>query len=902
MPQWVHSFNLGQADRAVAPENRSAKVLGGKGASLARMSGLGLPVPPGFTIVTDACAHVLAKGGRFPRGLEAEVKAALARLEKTAGARFGGAKRPLLLSVRSGAAVSMPGMMDTVLNLGLNDQTVLGLAADSGDAEFAFGCYRRFIAMYATVVLGVPEEDFADCPPDAARAHLDAVARATGHAFPQDPWEQLWGAIRAVFLSWLNPRARAYRALHGLAEEGGTAVTVQAMVFGNRDARSATGVAHTRDPMTGENRLGGEYLPRAQGEELVAGRSTPLPLTGDERTLEKAMPAAFRALKRAAATLEAEYGQMQEIEFTIERGKLFLLQTRATKPSAAAAIRIAVELAQSHTITRAAAIVSIEPRSLERLLHPRLDPAARRDRLGRGLPAAPGAASGAIVFTAAEAMARAEAGERVLLVRAETSPEDIRGMHAAEGILTTRGGMTSHAAVVARGMGRPCIVGAGELAVDAAKGQLTARGRVFAAGSVLTLDGASGEVFAGSVATIEPELSPELATLLGWADAARRLKVRVNAETPEEVARARRFGAEGIGLARSEQMTRDPASLLALRRMILATGPEGRRQALRDLLPLQRAAFKRLFLAAAGWPVTVRLFDAPLHEFLPQGEAATRAFIAESGADATIVAERLAHLAETNPMLGHRGCRLGITYPEIYEAQARALLEAALDAEADSGARVAPEIMIPLAATGREVELVRSMIDGVAAAVASERGKQPAYSLGCMIELQRAALCAGELARAAAFFSFGTNDLTQTSWGLSRDDAAPLLQEYERRGVIAADPFVAFDRDGVGELMALATARGRVARPELLLGICGEHGGDPDAIAFCEQLKLDYVSCSPFRVLIARLAAAQAGIKSQPQTETRAGRAAPRRRSAAPTRKRPQAAKARARARRRPSA
>jgi len=884
MAKWVYSFGGGKADGRAGMRD----LLGGKGANLAEMSSLGLPVPPGFTITTEVCTWYYAHDSQYPDDLKAAVDAALGRVEAGVGAKFGDTANPLLVSVRSGARASMPGMMDTVLNLGLNDATVEGLARRSGDERFAWDSYRRFIQMYSNVVLGTDHYLFEELLEEAKRSRgvildtqLDAAAlrqlvadyRATverelGQPFPQDPHEQLWGAIGAVFGSWMNQRAITYRRLHGIPADWGTAVNVQAMVFGNMGEDCATGVAFTRDPSTGANIFYGEYLVNAQGEDVVAGIRTPQHLTlagkqANKSTLpamEEVMPEVFGQLDAVRRTLEAHYRDMQDIEFTVQQGRLYMLQTRAGKRTAAAAIRIAVEMVGEGLIDKAEAVRRVDPAALDQLLHPGLDPKAPRTVIGRGLPASPGAASGRVVFSADEAEALAQKGEAVILVRIETSPEDIHGMHAARGILTTRGGMTSHAAVVARGMGRPCVAGAGELRVDYKRQTLSAGGRTVAAGETITIDGTSGEVFVGEVPTVDPVLSGDFGTLMAWADSLRRLRVRANAETPEDARVAREFGAEGIGLCRTEHMFFAPERILAVRRMILADDETGRRAALDTLLPFQRADFVELFGIMAGLPLTIRLLDPPLHEFLPNSEAEIAEVAKASGVDAESMRVRIARLHETNPMLGHRGCRLGITFPEIYEMQARAIFEAAAEVDRAAPGSVLPEVMIPLAATKRELDILKDRIDAVAAEVFAAAGHSVAYLVGTMIELPRAALRAGDLAKTAEFFSFGTNDLTQTTFGLSRDDSANFLPEYERQGIVAVDPFVSLDIEGVGELISIAAERGRATRAGLKLGICGEHGGDPASIAFCETVGLDYVSASPYRVPIARLAAAQAAL------------------------------------------
>ena len=882
MTKWVYSFGAGHNEGRADMRN----LLGGKGANLAEMASIGLPVPPGFTITTELCTAFYDNGRKYPAELEEQVRAALARVEEAVGLRFGDAGAPLLVSVRSGARVSMPGMMDTVLNLGLNDETVAGLERASGDPRFAWDSYRRFIQMYGSVVLGVDHhrfeeiieaakldagvtEDTALSPEDWRRVvaeYKEMVEEERGGApFPQNPHEQLWGAIGAVFGSWMNPRANTYRRLHDIPANWGTAVNVQAMVFGNMGQDCATGVCFTRDPSTGEDVFYGEFLVNAQGEDVVAGIRTPQPLSRarakpGEVSMEEALPGAYAELLRVRETLERHYRDMQDIEFTVQQNTLYMLQTRNGKRTAAASLRIAVEMADAGLIDRTEAIKRVNPASLDQLLHPTLDPKAPRSLFSKGLPASPGAASGAAVFSADEAESRAAKGEAVVLVRIETSPEDIHGMHAARGILTTRGGMTSHAAVVARGMGRPCVAGAGGVQVDYGAQTLSAGGRTIRAGETVTIDGATGEVFAGPVAMIEPQLSGDFAKLMGWADAARRLRVRTNAETPLDAETARRFGAEGIGLCRTEHMFFDPQRIGAVRQMIMAHDESGRRAALAKLLPFQRQDFTELFRIMAGQPVTIRLLDPPLHEFLPHQDSELAEVAQALGQDMEQVRRRAADLAEANPMLGHRGCRLGITYPEIYEMQARAIFEGAIAAAKEAGEAPVPEIMIPLVGTRRELEITRAQVEKVAAQVFAEAGQSVDYLVGTMIELPRAALIADRIAEVADFFSFGTNDLTQTAFGLSRDDAGKFLPHYVEAGILPKDPFVSIDVEGVGALVQIASEKGRHTKNGLKLGICGEHGGDPASIAFCEQVGLDYVSCSPYRVPVARLAAAQAAL------------------------------------------
>jgi pyruvate,orthophosphate dikinase len=883
--KWVYRFGNGKAEGRADMRN----LLGGKGAGLAEMASLGLPVPPGFTITSEVCTYYYENGKTYPKDLRQQVEAALADVGRITGKTFGDSANPLLVSVRSGARASMPGMMDTVLNLGLNDATVEALAKKSGDQRFAYDSYRRFITMYSDVVLGFGHHHFeeildeykdkrgytldtdlsADDWVELVGRYQQRLQEEHGEPFPQEPEQQLWGAVGAVFGSWMNQRAITYRRLHHIPESWGTAVNVQAMVFGNMGETSATGVAFTRNPSTGDERLYGEFLINAQGEDVVAGIRTPQEITeaaraearSDKPSMERAMPQAFKELGRIYGVLERHYRDMQDLEFTVEQGKLWMLQTRAGKRTAKAALKIAVDLANEGLISRKEAISRIEPAALDQLLHPTIDPKAERKVIATGLPASPGAASGEIVFSSDEAEALKAKDKRVILVRVETSPEDIHGMHAAEGILTTRGGMTSHAAVVARGMGKPCVSGAGVLRVDYAAGSMSIAGQTFKAGDVITIDGSTGEVLAGLVPMTEPELSGEFATLMGWADAVRKLGVRANADTPNDARVALRFGAEGIGLCRTEHMFFDEARIRAMREMILADDEKTRRSALAKLLPMQRKDFVELFEIMRGLPVTIRLLDPPLHEFLPHSEQEVAEVAAAMGTDARKLADRARELHEFNPMLGFRGCRLALVYPEIAEMQARAIFEAADEAAKRTGKPVVPEVMVPLIATKAELDLVKARIDAIAEAVASERGTKVDYQVGTMIELPRASLRAGEIAQSAEFFSFGTNDLTQTTYGISRDDAASFLGTYVARGVLPSDPFVSIDREGVGELMRIGVERGRKMRPKLKMGICGEHGGDPASVAFCHEIGLDYVSCSPFRVPIARLAAAQAALR-----------------------------------------
>lgn len=892
MTQYVYRFGGGVSDgRGADGQTLGKELLGGKGANLDGMASIGLPVPPGFTISTAMCTRYYDEGQAFPDSLRAEVAAGLAHIEGVTGKGFGDAANPLLVSVRSGARVSMPGMMDTVLNLGLNDATVEGLAAISLDARFAWDSYRRFIQMYSDVVLEldhgafeealeVAKEDkgyFLDTELTAAdwqalvAEYKRLVEKLWGKPFPQDVHEQLWGAVGAVFGSWQSERAKVYRRLNAIPGDWGTAVNVQAMVFGNMGDTSATGVAFTRDPAKGDRAYYGEFLINAQGEDVVAGIRTPQYLTKIAReaagakplSMEEAMPETYAELAHVFDLLETHYRDMQDIEFTVERGKLWMLQTRSGKRTASAALKIAVDMANEGLITRDEAVARVDPAALDQLLHPTLDPAAKRDVLTRGLPASPGAASGVAVFDSETAERRAGLGDAVILVRTETSPEDIHGMHAARGILTARGGMTSHAAVVARGMGRPCVSGAGTLAIDAKARVMRVGTREVREGDMITIDGASGEVMMGEVPTVQPELAGDFGVLMGWADGVRRLKVRTNAETPLDCRTARDFGAEGIGLCRTEHMFFDAQRITAVRQMILADSEEGRRAALAKLLPEQRSDFTQIFEVMAGLPVTIRLLDPPLHEFLPHEEAEFADVAEATGIGVEALKRRAAELHEFNPMLGHRGCRLGVTYPEIYEMQARAIFEAACDVAEKSGTAPIPEVMIPLVATRRELELMKAVVDAQARAVFAERGRTLTYLVGTMIELPRAALKAGDIAHEAQFFSFGTNDLTQTTLGVSRDDAGRFLTTYVDKGIYATDPFVSLDIEGVGELIEMAVARGRETRPDIKLGICGEHGGDPASIGFCEQAGLDYVSASPYRVPIARLAAAQAALRAR---------------------------------------
>lgn len=883
---WVYSFGGGTADGDASMRN----LLGGKGANLAEMAKLGLPVPPGFTITTAVCTAYYELGRDYPSGLEAQVADALAQLEANTGKTFGDPADPLLVSVRSGARASMPGMMDTVLNLGLNEATVAGLSEKAGE-RFAYDSYRRFIQMYSNVVLNMSHDTFEHILEDYKERqdyildtemtaedwkaiipqYRQAVESGTGQPFPETPKEQLWGAIGAVFGSWMNDRAITYRKLNDIPHEWGTAVTVQAMVFGNMGETSATGVAFTRDPSDGDPTFYGEFLINAQGEDVVAGIRTPAPISkaraaqidSEELSLEEAMPDVYSQLTTVAETLERHYRDMQDLEFTVENGRLYMLQTRNGKRTAAAALKIAVDMATEGLISEEEAVLRLEPSQLDQLLHPTIAEDAVRDVLVTALPASPGAAVGQVVFDSDEAAELAEKGIDVILVRVETSPEDIHGMHAAKAIVTARGGMTSHAAVVARGMGRPCVCGAGTMHIDGEAGVFRVAGREVKKGDLITVDGAAGQVLAGAVKMRQPDLSGDFAKLMEWADRARALKVRTNAETPDDVRTAVEFGAEGIGLCRTEHMFFDADRIPVVRAMILAETEQGRREALDKLLPFQRSDFAELFSIMGERPCTIRLLDPPLHEFLPHTDEDIAAVAEASGLDAKALKQRAGELHESNPMLGHRGCRLGISYPEIYEMQARAIFEAAIQAAKQTGRKPVPEVMIPLVATHRELAILKDVVDRTASAVFEETGETLDFMVGTMIELPRAALRAGDIAQSAAFFSFGTNDLTQTALGISRDDAGRFLKVYEERGIYEKDPFVTLDQEGVGELVKLAAERGRRTRPGIKLGICGEHGGDPASVAFCHTIGLDYVSCSPYRVPIARLAAAHAALKSE---------------------------------------
>jgi len=892
MTQYVYRFGGGMdADGAPSDKTEARNLLGGKGANLAEMANIGLPVPPGFTISTEMCTRFMQEEGQYPDSVRDEVAQGVAHIESVTGKKFGNAADPLLVSVRSGARASMPGMMDTVLNLGLNDDTVEGLAKTSGDERFAWDSYRRFIQMYSDVVLELDHDAFEEAleiikedngfftDTEMESEHWKVlvgeykglVEKLWGKPFPQDVNDQLWGAVSAVFGSWQAERAKVYRRLNDIPGEWGTAVNVQAMVFGNMGETSATGVAFTRNPATGESAYYGEWLINAQGEDVVAGIRTPQYLSKAARELanakplsmEEAMPETYKELTDVFDLLERHYRDMQDIEFTVERGKLWMLQTRSGKRTAKAALKIAVDMAHDGLITEEEAVMRVDPMALDQLLHPTLDPEAKRDVLTTGLPASPGAASGLIVFDSDTAERRTEMGDDVILVRTETSPEDIHGMHAAKGILTARGGMTSHAAVVARGMGRPCVSGAGTVSINNETKVMKVGDRELNEGDMLTIDGSNGQVMAGRVDTIQPELVGDFGVLMVWADKVRRLGVRTNAETPLDCQVARDFGAEGIGLCRTEHMFFDANRITAVRQMILAPDEKGRRVALAKLLPEQRDDFRQIFEVMVGLPVTIRLLDPPLHEFLPHQQSEFEEVAKAADVGVETLKQRANELHEFNPMLGHRGCRLGVTYPEIYEMQARAIFEAACEVAEASGEAPIPEVMIPLVATARELELMKDAVNRMAKEVFAEKGRQIEYLVGTMIELPRAALMAGEIAKHGEFFSFGTNDLTQTTLGVSRDDAGRFLTQYVDKGIFPRDPFVSLDIEGVGQLIEIAAERGRAARPGIKLGICGEHGGDPASIAFCEKTGLDYVSASPYRVPIARLAAAQAALKNK---------------------------------------
>ncbi len=886
MTKWVYTFGNGNAEGEGSMKN----LLGGKGANLAEMCRVGLPVPPGFTITSEVCTEFYKNDRKYPDALEKQVVEGIAAIEKTIGKKFGDKTNPLLVSVRSGARASMPGMMDTILNLGLNDETVEGLAIKSGNPRFAYDSYRRFIQMYSDVVLEVERhlfEDILDLKKQDKGIFLDTelnaddlkdlvlrfkkkVQEETGKPFPQDVKEQLWGAVGAVFSSWMNHRAITYRRMYDIPESWGTAVNVQSMVFGNTGENSATGVAFTRNPSTGEKAFYGEYLINAQGEDVVAGIRTPQQITiagkNSQKSklpaMEESLPEVYAQLVDIYKKLEKHYRDMQDIEFTVEDGKLWMLQTRNGKRTSKASIKIAVDMVAEGLISKDEAILRVSPDELDKLLHPTLDPKAKKDVIAKGLPASPGAACGKVVFNANDAEEHAKKEEAVILVRAETSPEDIHGMNAARGILTSRGGMTSHAAVVARGMGRPCVTGAGQVTIDYKAKKFTVGNKTINEGDIITIDGSTGEVILGRVPTIDPELSAEFETMMKWADETRTLKVRTNAETPQDCLTARKFGAEGIGLCRTEHMFFDADRIIAIREMIVANDENERRKAITKLLPYQRKDFEDIFEIMEGLPVTIRLLDPPLHEFLPHTDSEFAEVSKASGIAVEKIKTRAKELHESNPMLGHRGCRLGITYPELYEMQARAIFEAAIET-AKKGKKVLPEIMIPLVLNARELEILKNLIDEVAQKVFAEKKSKIEYLVGTMIELPRAALVADKIAEHAEFFSFGTNDLTQTTLGISRDDSGSFIPQYVERGLFEKDPFAVLDVEGVGQLIELAVERGRKTRKDIKLGICGEHGGNPPSIEFCHNVGLNYVSCSPFRVPIARLAAAQATIKAK---------------------------------------
>ncbi len=881
--QYVYKFGAGKAEGNAAMK----LLLGGKGSNLAEMSNLGVPVPAGFTISTDICAEFYETKGKYSDEVKAQVENGVKYVEEIMGAKFGDSENPLLISVRSGAPASMPGMMDTVLNLGLNETTIHGIIKQSGNERFGWDSYRRFVQMYGDVVLGMkpeskeeedPFEVIIDQVKEKKGVELDTdltsddlkelvtlfkteIKKRTGSDFPTDPWEQLWGAVSAVFSSWNNARALTYRKLNNIPAEWGTAVNVQAMVFGNMGDDCATGVAFTIDPATGKKIFYGEYLVNAQGEDVVAGTRTPQPVNEttksdpSHKTLEEIMPEPYKELEGIYQKLEEHYRDMQDIEFTIQKGRLWMLQTRSGKRTAAAAVRIAVEMSEEGLINKEAAIMRVDPEQLDQLLHPTFDPKADKNVITTGLPASPGAATGQIVFHADDAEEWAEKGKDIILVRIETSPEDIGGMNVAKGILTARGGMTSHAAVVARGMGTCCVAGCGELQISYKNKTMTVNGKVYKEGDWISLDGSKGQVIEGKVPTIDPELSGDFGKLMGWADEVRKLNVRTNADTPHDSTVARNFGAEGIGLCRTEHMFFEGDRIKAVREMILADDLAGRRKALDKLLPYQREDFYGIFKAMHDLPVTVRTLDPPLHEFLPHEKENQEEMAKEMGITAEEVKAKVDSLHEFNPMLGHRGCRLGISYPEITEMQARAIMEAACQLTKE-GVKVYPEIMIPLIGTKAELANQREVVIRVAEQVQKEMNVQVNYMVGTMIEIPRAALTADEVAEEADFFSFGTNDLTQMAFGFSRDDAGKFLKEYDEKGILPEDPFQTLDQDGVGQLVKIAI-KGRKTKPDLKIGICGEHGGDPKSVAFCHRVGMNYVSCSPYRVPIARLAAAQ---------------------------------------------
>tara|TARA_A100001015_G_scaffold64653_1_gene71418 strand:- start:12494 stop:15160 length:2667 start_codon:yes stop_codon:yes gene_type:complete len=886
MATWVYNFRKPPKKNKAGLKN----ILGGKGANLSEMIKIGLPVPPGFTISTEACNEFYKRNRKNPKGLDKQVKSAIKDVEKKIGKKFGSEKNPLLVSVRSGARVSMPGMMDTVLNLGLNDETVLGLAAKTKNETFAYDSYRRFIQMYSNVVLGVDHHNFEDLIENykltrgvtldtdldaedwkkLIKDFRDVIKREIKKDFPQDVYQQLWGAVGAVFQSWRNQRAKTYRKLNNIPEEWGTAVNVQSMVFGNMGEDCATGVAFTRNPSTGEKSFYGEYLINAQGEDVVAGIRTPQNITkkarieakSDALSMEETMPKVYQQLVKIYKKLEKHYKDMQDIEFTVENKKLWMLQTRSGKRTAKAAIKIAVDMVKENLIKKDEALLRIDPKTLDTLLHPTLDPKAEKDIIAKGLPASPGAASGKITFSADDAETLKAQNQKTILVRLETSPEDIHGMNAAEGILTCRGGMTSHAAVVARGMGKPCVSGSGTIQIDYQSKEFKVGNRVFKEGEIITIDGSSGEVMSGEVKTIKPDISGDFSKIMSWADKTRKMQVRTNAETPLDTKVAREFGAEGIGLCRTEHMFFDEERILYVRQMILSKSKEDRSEALGKILPFQKKDFYEIFSIMKGLPVTIRLLDPPLHEFLPKSDKEISTVASSLGISEKEIIDRISDLHEENPMLGHRGCRLAISYPEIYEMQCEAIFEAVMQCKKEK-IKVLPEIMIPLVATGQELEILKELVDSKAKEISKKYNQKLDYMVGTMIELPRAALNAHDISKHADFFSFGTNDLTQTTLGISRDDAGKFLDDYVDNNIFKIDPFVSIDVNGVGQLVELACKNAKKNKSKIKLGICGEHGGDPDSIMFCQKVGLNYVSCSPYRVPIARLSAAQAKILSK---------------------------------------
>ncbi|MFH1830083.1 MAG: pyruvate, phosphate dikinase [Pseudomonadota bacterium] len=883
--KYVYTFGAGKAEGNAKMKN----LLGGKGANLAEMSGMGIPVPAGMTVTTEVCTYYYENDHKYPEDLKKQVEDGVKYIEKTMGAKFGDPKNPLLLSVRSGARVSMPGMMDTVLNLGLNQETIKGLLEKTGNERFVYDSYRRFIQMYSDVVMGAESEHFekiideikeakgvkldtqltAEDLKELCKRFKELVKKDLGHDFPEDPNEQLWGGIGAVFKSWMVPRAVEYRRLHDYPSHWGTAVNVQAMVYGNMGDDCATGVAFTRDPGTGENRFFGEYLINAQGEDVVAGIRTPQPINiaakkdESEKSLEEAMPKLYKQLEGIYLKLEKHYRDMQDIEFTIQQNKLWMLQTRNGKRTGPAAVRIAVDMVKEKLIDKKEAVMRVQPEQLDQLLHPRIDPKIKREVIASGLPASPGAAVGRVVFTADEAADWVKGGKKVILVRIETSPDDIKGMAVAEGILTARGGMTSHAAVVARGMGTPCVAGCGDLQVNGARKQARIGEITIEEGDPITIDGTTGEVMLGEMPTIHPELTGEFGEFMAWTDGLKRLKVRTNADTPRDTEVARKFGAEGIGLCRTEHMFFEGDRIDAVREMIMAEDTNGRKQALAKILPMQKGDFKGIFKAMDGYPVTIRLLDPPLHEFLPHTEEEIKDLARKMGESEEKLRAKKDELHEFNPMLGHRGCRLGVSFPEIYAMQAQAIMEAACELVRDEKIAVIPEIEIPLVGTANELRQMRAVCEKVCNEVIVRTGQKVDYTIGTMIELPRACITADEIAKYADFFSFGTNDLTQTTFGFSRDDAGKFLREYVDKKILSADPFVTIDQNGVGGLMKIGIEKGRSTNPKLEIGICGEHGGEAQSVAFCNEIGLDYVSCSPYRVPIARLAAARAVVEKE---------------------------------------